>query len=447
MQFKTSQVCQEEQNIDCVVLQDSCRPFLRPMLSNDFISYKPKEAFRFLLEFENQEHTQQFLDVLIDGIDAVCYFPYLLEFSEGLQYLITMKSDLLENLKEWEEYDIYCLIHLSYNHSPYALPFIKSEFERLLKSGRCFLESINWKVFLQNPNCIPLLMEPDYIEPKIEGTILDKILDRYRYNNQIPWYYLCRNTNPDVIPLLEKHQDLIRWNLLSKNPLAIPLLKKNVYNTYINSLSLNPNSEVVPLIKELIMNTEKVKRYDEFGTVKYPFNYIIDWEIFAKSPWLDILIEDTDIPELTRWSLECVKNKNNTSSTFKVEDVKFQRKLLDYYSSPIAFPEFYNEFRKELLTHPLMIHHMYGISLETSYIVNLGKDMFGVEKLSNDQFLKATSIVSKMYDDVIEIILKSFEITEEEQQLPIIVNSEDYDFHYNGPRIIVENFSFRYYDD
>ena len=49
-----------------------------------------------------------------------------------------------------------------------------------------------------------------------------------KYKENLNFEGLSENQNPNVISLLEKNIDKIKWHYLSKNPNAIDLLKKNI---------------------------------------------------------------------------------------------------------------------------------------------------------------------------------------------------------------------------
>ena len=66
---------------------------------------------------------------------------------------------------------------------------------------------------------------------------------------------LSENPNPAAIKLLQKHPQLIDWELLSGNPNAIEMIKQNPDLIDWVRLSGNPNPEAIKLLKQ---NPEKI---------------------------------------------------------------------------------------------------------------------------------------------------------------------------------------------
>lgn len=69
-----------------------------------------------------------------------------------------------------------------------------------------------------------------------------------KYPNKICWELL--SCNPTAIHILEANQDKICWGWLSRNPAAIHLLRQNFKNICWYQLCINPNPEVMSLLKE-----------------------------------------------------------------------------------------------------------------------------------------------------------------------------------------------------
>jgi len=90
-------------------------------------------------------------------------------------------------------------------------------------------------------------------------TIPYKLLD-WIDESYIHYPSLCENTNPCAIKLIEArlrddptvsapNQEIISWRLLSKNPAAVDLLKRNPDKIDWCFLSLNPSKEAIPILR------------------------------------------------------------------------------------------------------------------------------------------------------------------------------------------------------
>lgn len=135
----------------------------------------------------------------------------------------------------------------SLSRNPNAIPFL----EKYIK----YIEHINWMVLSANPNAIPLLEKyPTKIEwrfllknpnalPLIEAN-MDKIDS---------WYLFGGNPNPAMVAFIEKHWDIVfkhgldstasvSWEMLSENPVAVPLLEKYPHLIWYRKLAVNPNA-------------------------------------------------------------------------------------------------------------------------------------------------------------------------------------------------------------
>ena len=68
--------------------------------------------------------------------------------------------------------------------------------------------------------------------------------------DKIHWDFLCECATPEIINFIEKHVDLLWsdcWKFLSRNPNAIPLLRKYPEKIQWNQLSQNPSA--IPLLE------------------------------------------------------------------------------------------------------------------------------------------------------------------------------------------------------
>ena len=90
------------------------------------------------------------------------------------------------------------------------------------------LEKLDWLELSKNPNAIELLK---------------------KYPENISWWGLSENPNPEAIELSQKNIHEINWDMVSKNPNAIELLKKYPENISWHYLSTNPSDEAIKLLK------------------------------------------------------------------------------------------------------------------------------------------------------------------------------------------------------
>ena len=112
-------------------------------------------------------------------------------------------------------------------------------------------EKVNWEVLSGNPNAIELLTEnyddidwyalcsninPDAIDLLIkkiaeENKLSKDVLDSLKLNEKVNWKVLSGSLNPRVIELLEQNEDKIDWGAFSSNtsPRAMELLRKRVW--------------------------------------------------------------------------------------------------------------------------------------------------------------------------------------------------------------------------
>lgn len=100
---------------------------------------------------------------------------------------------------------------------------------------------IEWRVLCQNPHAVPLLK---------------KCLDTHLLWVYIYWSNICKNINPDIFPLLEAHFDKIDWVILSKNPAALPFLKKHPEKIYWPGFCGIENPDILPLLEQNLHRIE-----------------------------------------------------------------------------------------------------------------------------------------------------------------------------------------------
>ncbi len=128
------------------------------------------------------------------------------------------KFDIKKFVKDW----------LSTN--PNAIPILEK-----------FPEMVYERGILKNPNALEIIKK---MLPKMSKTSLKS-----------NFATIGRNTNPDIIPIIEEYLEKYPciatktfWTYLSSNPIAIPLLQKNLKNIDWKSLSSNPNG--LQILKE-----------------------------------------------------------------------------------------------------------------------------------------------------------------------------------------------------
>jgi hypothetical protein len=187
----------------------------------------------------------------------------------------------------------------SENTSPEAIKILKKKWEKekslmindIVKynemKNNC--EIISWQSLSKNINAIDLLREKieqekillengQYnrlgVDEKIDWQSLSENSEAIELlegnKNKIRWYYLSSNTNPKTIELLKeriiyenslleseyyKLRDNISWERLSKNPIAIEILKQNPNK--ISLLYFSENSEAIDILS-LPENYDKI---------------------------------------------------------------------------------------------------------------------------------------------------------------------------------------------
>ena len=132
-------------------------------------------------------------------------------------------------------------------------------------------EKVNWEILSGNPNAIELLTE--------------------NYDD-IDWYGLCGNINPDAIDLIqrrlqEKPNDIgwIDWKVLSGslNPRAIELLERNIDKIYWGAFSSNTSDRAIELLRKRVLEETLL---EEKGVV---LSNNIDWDKLSENPMIFII--------------------------------------------------------------------------------------------------------------------------------------------------------------
>jgi hypothetical protein len=105
-------------------------------------------------------------------------------------------------------------------------------------------KKIDWEHLSENPSSkvIELIGEKIRLENNLNKDRLDDLPD----SKKISWKVL--SANPIAIELLKKNRGKIYWNELSANPNAIELLKANQEKINWPRLSANPNA--IELLKK-----------------------------------------------------------------------------------------------------------------------------------------------------------------------------------------------------
>ena len=105
-------------------------------------------------------------------------------------------------------------------------------------------DKIEWFLLLQNPNAIRIIKEEMRINPdNIDLYQLSRNPNclnlLFEFNRDINIHFLCYNTNPEVLPILEKNKDKLKkadWYHLSENPIIFKLdcekMKENNQDFY-----------------------------------------------------------------------------------------------------------------------------------------------------------------------------------------------------------------------
>lgn len=209
-------------------------------------------------------------------------------------------------------YDILKLI------SEFASEYVMDEwfYNNIFKN--CCQLNYSWSYLSKNPFAIYFLIAN---KEKIDWSSLcqnpaDLAIDLLIKNKEkIDYSKICSNTNPRVLPLIEeqfllninliKNNNIINKNinkfLLSKNPIAIPLLKK--YSCLIDEMGLCSNPNAYDLIKSLLKY--KPHRVNWYSLSANPcaikllqtFPVNIKWDFLNTNPHpeaLQILVENKD---------------------------------------------------------------------------------------------------------------------------------------------------------
>ena len=164
---------------------------------------------------------------------------------------------------------------LSGNHNAIGLLRKKIKEEKQLSEGDLHwlkeFEKVNWEILSGNPNAIELLTE--------------------NYDD-IDWYGLCGNINPDAIDLIkqriqENPDDIgwINWEVLSGslNPRAIELLELNKDKIYWGAFSSNTSDRAMELLRKRVLEEARLEKKGVVLSNK------IDWDKLSLNPSIFII--------------------------------------------------------------------------------------------------------------------------------------------------------------
>jgi hypothetical protein len=137
--------------------------------------------------------------------------------------------------------------------------------------------SISWDLLSQNPNAIKLLKK----------------------NNAIVWYKLAKNSNPNIVKLLQKKikdgfsdsdSEESVWFSLSQNPNVMKILQDNQDQIIWCELSKNSNPDAIELLKNRIKYENNLSREEYYNLEE---RYKIDWNKLLQNPnAIDLLKEN-----------------------------------------------------------------------------------------------------------------------------------------------------------
>jgi len=131
-------------------------------------------------------------------------------------------------------------------------------------------DKIDWKEFSKNPAAVPTLE---------------------KYPENIYWQYLCKNTNPRAMPLIEQNLHRADRFHLSANLNAIPILERYPDNIEIEHLATNPNG--MPLFEKYLHcvsgdNLHDIRTGLSMNPSAIPLlvanPILIDWQWISQNP-------------------------------------------------------------------------------------------------------------------------------------------------------------------
>jgi hypothetical protein len=211
-----------------------------------------------LLRKKIKEEKQLSLEKILENI----------EYEEKNIYWRGVITDDITNKIDWRiDWSI-----LSGNHNAIGLLRKKIKEEKQLSEGDLHwlkeFEKVNWEILSGNPNAIELLTE--------------------NYDD-IDWYGLCGNINPDAIDLIQRriqeNPDDIDWEVLSGslNPRAIELLELNKDKIYWGAFSSNTSDRAMELLRKRVLEEARLEKEGVVLSNK------IDWDKLSLNPSIFII--------------------------------------------------------------------------------------------------------------------------------------------------------------
>jgi hypothetical protein len=211
-----------------------------------------------LLRKKIKEEKQLSLEKILENI----------EDEEKKIYWMGVITDDITNKIDWRiDWSI-----LSGNHNAIGLLRKKIKEEKQLSEGDLHwlkeFEKVNWEILSGNPNAIELLTE--------------------NYDD-IYWYGLCGNINPDAIYLIQRriqeNPDDIDWEVLSGslNPRAIELLELNKDKIYWGAFSSNTSDRAMELLRKRVLEEARLEKEGVVLSNK------IDWDKLSLNPSIFII--------------------------------------------------------------------------------------------------------------------------------------------------------------
>ena len=173
-----------------------------------------------------------------------------------------------------------------------------------------------------------------------------------KHNQQIDWFALSYNAN--AIKYLEKHLDIVtacdtHWKALSQNPNAIHILKKYPERIYWWSLCLNTHPEAIDLLEQY---PERIVWYNLCGNhnpailrliEKYPEK--IDWCRLASNPYAThFLLKNMDKID---WYYFSRNPDIEACKVIHANPQKYSFRGLSYNTNPYIFDNILKHFNSE----------------------------------------------------------------------------------------------------
>ncbi len=205
------------------------------------------------------------------------------------------------------------------------------------------IKLFNPEALSANPNAIIILEKfPEMIlprglfkNPNAIGLIKKILLRMTKSEIQSDFYNLAYNTNPEIVPiiedLLEKNPSFGKktfWWILSQNPVAIPILEKNLKSIDWKNLSLNPNGLQILEKHSIKINWSNLSQNP--NAVAYLENHLdkIDWEKLSRNENAIHLLEQN--PNYICWINICSNPNATHILQANIEQLNLFKNSLEY---------------------------------------------------------------------------------------------------------------------